>query len=279
MKILFSTGNEGKLKEFAKLLGNEKSVFSLNDVKHNADKKYIEPSEDSNFFIINGLIKLLATTKFIYINREIKNDFVKIVVDDSGLCVPALNYLPGVHSAAYAGMPKSNKNNNTLLAKNVSESSEAKDYNNQKRLNAFFVCFLMSLDIVNIEEFNFLEKFNLESASNLINNTNKYFIEDFEKNIFTNINLNLIGNSSHINTPLNLFHNSFPEFIHLNIYFGYCSGEVGNIEQCLIPDAGHGYDPLFYPKNNLNLSFSSISLEEKNKISHRSFAFNEFQKN
>ena len=37
-------------------------------------------------------------------------------------------------------------------------------------------------------------------------------------------------------------------------------------------DNGFGYDPIFQPENHL-LSFAELSLEKKNKISHRAIAF------
>lgn len=41
------------------------------------------------------------------------------VADDSGLCVPALGGEPGVHSARFAGEPKSDARNNALLVERM----------------------------------------------------------------------------------------------------------------------------------------------------------------
>ncbi len=53
-----------------------------------------------------------------------------------------------------------------------------------------------------------------------------------------------------------------------SIYKGFCEGVILESPQ---GTAGFGYDPLFYVES-LSKTFSQISLEEKNKISHRSRA-------
>jgi XTP/dITP diphosphohydrolase len=46
----------------------------------------------------------------------------------------------------------------------------------------------------------------------------------------------------------------------------------GRISKMAKGQNGFGYDPIFIPENGQN-SFAQMSLEEKNKISHRSRAF------
>jgi len=77
--------------------------------------------------------------------------------------------------------------------------------------------------------------------------------------------------------PFSFFYNQFPEHLNLNIHYGYCCGEVSSQEQNLIVGAGHGYDSQFYSLSNKDLSFASIPLEEKNKLSHRAFAMEAFK--
>lgn len=51
-------------------------------------------------------------------------------------------------------------------------------------------------------------------------------------------------------------------------------GEIeGNITEEIFGDNGFGYDPIFMP-NNLNITFAQMSIEDKNKISHRAKALN-----
>lgn len=46
------------------------------------------------------------------------------IADDSGLCVPALGGAPGVHSARFAGDPKSDARNNALLLERLADFAE-----------------------------------------------------------------------------------------------------------------------------------------------------------
>ena len=48
------------------------------------------------------------------------------LADDSGLCVEALGGLPGVHSARFAGEPKSDTRNNQKLLKDLGDNSNRK---------------------------------------------------------------------------------------------------------------------------------------------------------
>ena len=55
-------------------------------------------------------------------------------------------------------------------------------------------------------------------------------------------------------------------------------GEInGNITKNIRGEGGFGYDPIFIP-NNYNITFSEMTPEQKNKISHRSLAINKLFK-
>ncbi|MFM2398516.1 MAG: non-canonical purine pyrophosphatase, RdgB/HAM1 family [Pseudomonadota bacterium] len=57
------------------------------------------------------------------------------IADDSGIVVPALNGAPGVISALYAGLPKSDANNNALLLKNMQNITDRRAH--------FFSCVVL----------------------------------------------------------------------------------------------------------------------------------------
>ncbi len=50
------------------------------------------------------------------------------IADDSGLCVNALGGAPGVHSARYAGEPKSDARNNSLLIERLADAEDRSAY-------------------------------------------------------------------------------------------------------------------------------------------------------
>ena len=89
-KLIFATGNKGKLKEVKEIFKNTYyeiiSLFDLGDVP--------EIIEDGDTYEANAIIK----AKAIY-------DIYKtpVIADDSGLSIEQLNGEPGVYSARYAG--------------------------------------------------------------------------------------------------------------------------------------------------------------------------------
>lgn len=98
MKILYGTGNKGKLEQMAKIirLNNfDAEIMGLKDIGF--DKDIVE---DGETFEENSKIKAVAIREFCEENNL--HDVI-IVTDDAGLCVDALNGKPGVYSARYAG--------------------------------------------------------------------------------------------------------------------------------------------------------------------------------
>lgn len=97
MKIIYATGNKGKIAEIQKLFKNHKidaEILSLKDIGFNE-----EIDENGTTFEENSMIKANAVKKFCD-----KNNINEIIItDDAGLCVDGLNGRPGVHSARYAG--------------------------------------------------------------------------------------------------------------------------------------------------------------------------------
>jgi XTP/dITP diphosphohydrolase len=104
-KLVIATGNEKKLKEFERLLaplGIEVIAQSAFNVP--------EAPEPHCTFLENALAKA---------RNAAKHTGLPALADDSGICVDALNGAPGVNSAYYAGLHKSDSDNNAKLIRDL----------------------------------------------------------------------------------------------------------------------------------------------------------------
>lgn len=89
-KVIFATGNEGKMKEIREILGDlDIRLLSLKDAGITAD---IE--ENGSSFEENAVIKATVI-------RDLTGEIV--LADDSGLEIDYLNKEPGIYSARYMG--------------------------------------------------------------------------------------------------------------------------------------------------------------------------------
>lgn len=270
MSLLICTRNKGKLIEFHAHFKNEQ-ILGISDLERISKIEYQEPSENSDCFLSNGFSKLFSAINFFDVsndeNGKILSNISQIIVDDSGLCVPAFQFAPGVHSAIYAGVPRDDEKNNLKLSEQISKSKVARYLPDEKRLDAFFICFLFSIDADGIRNFNFVKRMNPIHAKEF---ENKNVIE-MENSFLKQVDFSLLSGNYFHKVPMNLFSTAFPKDVFINISCGFCNGEVSTKVKRLTP-FGHGYDPLFYPKIHSNLSFAEIPVEEKNKISHRALA-------
>ena len=113
MKIVFATGNKGKLREAAEILGEGFELTSLPDVGIHDDVP-----ETGNTLRANSLQK----ARFVYDNCG-----CDCFADDTGLEVDALGGAPGVYTARYAGDDKDfNKNMDKVLYELARLESESK---------------------------------------------------------------------------------------------------------------------------------------------------------
>ena len=111
-RIFLASRNAKKLGEMERILAEHlpgANVVGLDDVP-----AYDEPVEDEPTFEGNALLKARA---------GFENTGLPSLADDSGLCVDALNGMPGVLSARWAGPPRAGqkeladaRNNELLLA-------------------------------------------------------------------------------------------------------------------------------------------------------------------
>jgi XTP/dITP diphosphohydrolase len=114
MKLVIASNNAGKLAEIGAILAPlaievlRQSAFGVAE----ADEPYVT-------FVENALAKARhASTQ----------TGLPALADDSGVCVTALGGAPGVHSARYAGEPKSDARNNAKLVADLRGKSDRSAY-------------------------------------------------------------------------------------------------------------------------------------------------------
>lgn len=99
--IVLATGNQGKVKELARLLANQNI-----DIKPQSEFNVPDVAETGTTFIENAIIKARHAAKI---------TGLPAIADDSGLEVDALNGAPGVYSARYAGENATDDDNTNKL--------------------------------------------------------------------------------------------------------------------------------------------------------------------
>ena len=105
-KIIFATGNEGKMREIREILKDvDAQILSLKEAGIHADIV-----EDGKTFEENAVIKAKSICE---ITGEI------VLADDSGLEVDYLNKEPGVYSARYMGEDTSYRIKNASLIRRL----------------------------------------------------------------------------------------------------------------------------------------------------------------
>jgi len=109
-KLVIASSNPGKLREIGQILGPlgvevlPQSAFGVP-----------EADEPHATFIENALVKARHAAAM---------TGLPALADDSGLCVDALGGAPGVHSARYAGDPRSDARNNAKLLEALGERQD-----------------------------------------------------------------------------------------------------------------------------------------------------------
>ncbi len=122
MKVLVASRNAKKLEEMRRILAEHLTgveVVGLDDVE-----PFDEPVEDQPTFEGNALLKARAA---------VAATGLPTLADDSGLCVDAINGMPGVLSARWSGPPKSDSRNNELLLAQLHDVPD-------ERRTAHFTC-------------------------------------------------------------------------------------------------------------------------------------------
>ena len=121
-QVFLASRNAKKLVEMRRILRAwvpDVVVLGADDVAH-----YDEPVEDAPTFAGNALLKAHAA---------VVATGLPSLADDSGLCVDALNGMPGVLSARWAGVDKDDAANNRLLLEQLADVPD-------ERRGAHFTC-------------------------------------------------------------------------------------------------------------------------------------------
>lgn len=134
MKILYGTGNKGKVDAMKKIIkshGFNAELYTLKDIGFNK-----EIIENGKTFEENSEIKANAIKEFCDENN-IKDKI--IITDDAGLCVDKLNGEPGVYTARYAGDNPTQEENLEKILKNMEK------YQNMEDRTCKFICVLTAI--------------------------------------------------------------------------------------------------------------------------------------
>jgi XTP/dITP diphosphohydrolase len=121
-RVFLASANAKKIAEMQRILAEhvpDIEVLGIADVEG-----YVEPVEDQPTFEGNALLKARA---------GVAATGLPSVADDSGLCVDALNGMPGVLSARWSGRDKSDARNNELLLDQLDDVPD-------ERRGAHFTC-------------------------------------------------------------------------------------------------------------------------------------------
>jgi XTP/dITP diphosphohydrolase len=121
-QVFLASRNAKKLAEMQRILAEhvpDVTVLGLDDVA-----PYDEPAETEPTFEGNALIKARVA---------VEATGLPSLADDSGLCVDALNGMPGVLSARWAGTAKDDRANNELLLEQLADVPD-------ERRGAHFTC-------------------------------------------------------------------------------------------------------------------------------------------
>lgn len=125
-ELVIASSNSGKLAEFQALLGDQVVIRALTDLG------IPSPAETGASFEENAELKA---------RYLVERTGMVTLADDSGLEVDALNGLPGVRSARYAGEHQDDAENRALLVRNLA------DYPGRSRA-ARFVAVIAVVDAV-----------------------------------------------------------------------------------------------------------------------------------
>lgn len=135
MKLVLATNNEGKVREFARIL----EPLGIEVMTQKQAGVHVSPEENGTTFAENARIKAMAVYEA---------TGLPTVADDSGLCIDAMNGEPGVYSARYYGEDTSYEEKNRRIIESLNGVAEEK---RTARFVAHITCVLSKDEILDCE--------------------------------------------------------------------------------------------------------------------------------
>ena len=135
MKLVLATNNEGKVREFARIL----EPLGIEVMTQKQAGVHVSPEENGTTFAENARIKAMAVYEA---------TGLPTVADDSGLCIDAMNGEPGVHSARYYGEDTPYEEKNRRIIESLNGVAEEK---RTARFVAHITCVLSKDEILDCE--------------------------------------------------------------------------------------------------------------------------------
>ena len=135
MKLVLATNNEGKVREFARIL----EPLGIEVMTQKQAGVHVSPEENGTTFAENARIKAMAVYEA---------TGLPTVADDSGLCIDAMNGEPGVYSARYYGEDTPYEEKNRRIIESLKGVAEEK---RTARFVAHITCVLSKDEILDCE--------------------------------------------------------------------------------------------------------------------------------
>lgn len=135
MKLVLATNNEGKVREFARIL----EPLGIEVMTQKQAGVHVSPEENGTTFAENARIKAMAVYEA---------TGLPTVADDSGLCIDAMNGEPGVYSARYYGEDTPYEEKNHRIIESLKGVAEEK---RTARFVAHITCVLSKDEILDCE--------------------------------------------------------------------------------------------------------------------------------
>ena len=135
MKLVLATNNEGKVREFARIL----EPLGIEVMTQKQAGVHVSPEENGTTFAENARSKAMAVYEA---------TGLPTVADDSGLCIDAMNGEPGVYSARYYGEDTPYEEKNRRIIETLDGVAEEK---RTARFVAHITCVLSKDEILDCE--------------------------------------------------------------------------------------------------------------------------------